>query len=44
MVFSIIIEISVLYYSAIHNESVYFEGKVRVACSMLYPIFRFWNF
>jgi hypothetical protein len=25
----------------IHNESVYFEGKVKVACRYLYSIFKF---
>ena len=28
----------------IHTESVYFRGKVRVACRYLYSIFKFWIF
>jgi hypothetical protein len=28
----------------IHNESVYFLGKVHLACRYLYSIFKFWIF
>ena len=33
-----------VYFLTIHTESVYFEGSEKVACRLLYSIFKFWNF